>query len=147
MLLRSSLLTVLRELEALNEGRLAAQLETYYSGSYAPCTMTRRNQSRQLLVSTYQFDAYFVLGHGKPPILHCQEVDVCLQSSFALWNAYGLDVFATRLEQELPGRSEVNVSEFANHAGTLAPLEIFAEDVQLGLCSVLQAMWVSVSAH
>jgi len=96
MLLRNVLITVLRELGAFNAEKLATHLQRFYSGSYVPYTLTKREHFRRLLVSTYQLDAYFSLAHRKPPTLHRQEVGVCLPCSFALWNAYGLDVYAMR---------------------------------------------------
>ncbi|EED22985.1 hypothetical protein TSTA_064520 [Talaromyces stipitatus ATCC 10500] len=142
MLLRSGFITILRELEAFNAEKLATHLQTYYSGSYAPYTIARREQFRRLLVSTYQFDSYFGLAHGKPPLLHCQEVGVFLPSSFALWNAYGVDIFAMRQVEEMTERSGVKVSELANHTDTVASTELLVEDVQLGLCNILHTIWV-----
>ncbi|KAE8555882.1 hypothetical protein EYB25_000580 [Talaromyces marneffei] len=142
MLLRSTFMTILRELGVLDDDKLAVHLKTYYSGTYAPYTLVMRERFKRLLVFVYQFDAYFALIHGTPPLLHLQEVSIGLPSTFALWNAYGLDVFALRELEQLPERSAVRVSEIPNCADSITSSGLLVEDVHLGLCSLLQSIWV-----
>jgi hypothetical protein len=101
-----------------------------------------REKFKRMLVLTFQFDAYFALTHGKPPLLHLQEIDVGLPSTFALWNAYGLDVFALRELEEPPDRSKVRVSEITGRSDSVIFSELLVEDMHLGLCSLLQSIWV-----
>lgn len=144
MLLRSSFITLLRELGAFNAELLADHLKTHFSGTFAPYTLNMREKFKRLLVSTYQFDAYFALANDKLPILHRQEVGVDLPSSFALWNAYGLDKFATRQPEEPLGRSGFQMSEMTDSPDSSTSSRLLVEDVQLGLCGLVQAIWVLV---
>lgn len=141
MLLRSAFITVLRELGAFNAETSADHLRTYFSGTFAPYTLSMRERFKRLLVLTYQFDTYFALAHVQPPILHRQELGVELPSTFALWNAYGLDIFATRQLEEPPARSDFQVSEMTNCPNSFTSSELLVEDVQLGLCGLLQSIW------
>lgn len=142
MLLRSLFITRLRDIGALNAESLADHLKAHFCGNYAPYTLSMHEKFKRLLALTYQFDVYFALAHEKPPILHYQEVGVDLPSSFALWNAYGLDIFAKRQQEEPPGRSGFQISEMTNWPGSFKSPQLLVEDVLLGLCGVLQAIWV-----
>lgn len=142
MLLRSTFITILRELGVLDGEKFAAHLKTYYSGTYTPYVLAMREAFKRLLVSTFQFDTYFALAHGQPPLLHLQEVSVGLTSTFALWNAYGLDVFALRELEEPHERSKVQISEITSRSDSVISSGLLVEDVHLGLCSVLQSIWV-----
>ena len=142
MLLRSVFITRLREIGAFNAELLADHLRTHFSGTYAPYTLSMRENFRRLLALTYQFDVYFALSHEKPPILHRQEVGADLPTSFALWNAYGLEIFAKRQLEEPPGRSGFQISEMTNCPGSFTSSQLLVEDVLLGLCGLLQAIWV-----
>jgi hypothetical protein len=142
MLLRSAFITLLREIGAFNAKLLADHLKPHFSGTYAPYTLSMRETFKRLLALTYQFDVYFALAHEKPPILHRQEVGVDLPSSFALWNAFGLDIFAKRQPEEPPGRSGFQISEMTNCPGSFTSSQLLVEDVLLGLCGLLQAIWV-----
>ena len=142
MLLRSVFVTRLREIGAFNAKLLADHLKTHFSGTYAPYTFSIRERFKRLLALTYQFDVYFALCHAKPPMLHRQEVGADLTCSFALWNAYGLDIFAKRQLDEPPGRSGFLISEMPNCPGSFKSSQLLVEDVQLGLCGLFQAIWV-----
>ena len=142
MLLRSAFITLLREIGAFNAESLADHLKSHFSGSYAPYTLSMREKFKRLLALTYQFDAYFALAHEKPPILHRQEVGADLPISFAMWNAHGLDIFAKRLPEEPPGRPGFQISEMTNCPGSFTSSQLLVEDVLLGLCGVLQSIWV-----
>ena len=142
MLLRSAFITLLRELGVFNAEILVNHLKTYFSGTYAPYTLSMRERFIRLLALTYQIDVYFALAHEKPPTLHRQEAGVDLSSSFALWNTYGLDIFAKRQPEEPPGRSGFRLSEITNSPDSFKSSQLLVEDVQLGLCGLLQAIWV-----
>ncbi|OKL63656.1 hypothetical protein UA08_00073 [Talaromyces atroroseus] len=142
MLLRSTFITFLRELGAFDAEILASHLKTHYSGTFAPYTLSMREHLTRLLALTYQFDVYFALAHEKPPILHRQEVDVGLPNTFALWNSYGIDVFDARQPEEPLGRIEFRISEMTNRPDSFTSSQLLVEDVQLGLCGLLQAIWV-----
>jgi hypothetical protein len=142
MLLRSAFITLLREIGAFNAELLADHLKLHFSGPFAPYTISMREKFKRLLALTYQFDVYFALAHEQPPILHRQEIGVDLPSSFALWNAYGLDIVAKRQPEEPSGRSGFRISEMTNCPGSFTSSQLLVEDVLLGLCGHLQAIWV-----
>lgn len=142
MLLRSTFITLLRDIKAFNNTALTDHLRAYFTGSHAAYTLTMREKFKRLLSLTYQLDVYFALVHDSPPILHRREIGVDLPCSFALWNAYSLEIFAKRQLEEPPGRSGFKISEMASSASPFSPPHFLVEDVILGLCSLLQAIWV-----
>lgn len=142
MLLRSTFITLLRELGVPDGEKFAAHLKTYYSGTYTPYTLAMREAFKRLLVLTFQFDAAFALAHGQPPLLHLQEISIGLTSTFALWNAYGVDIFALRELEEPHERSKVPISEISVRSDPVISSGLLVEDVHLGLCSILQSIWV-----
>lgn len=142
--LRSAYITTLRRLGAFNADLLGRHLETYYSGPYGPYTMSMRERFKRLSVYTYQFDTYYALARQVPPALHRQEIGITLPSTFMLWNTYGLDILATRQPEEPPGRALIPVSTMTSHPDSvMQSAQLLVEDVQLGLCGLLQAIWVS----
>lgn len=141
MLLRSTFISFLRGLGVLDGDESAAHLKKHYSGTYTPYVLAMREKFKRLLVLTFQFDAFFALVHRQPPLLHLQEIGVGLTSTFALWNAYGLDVFALRELEEPRERSEVRVSEVISRSDSVISSGLLVEDVNIGLCSVLQSLW------
>ncbi|KAF2724018.1 hypothetical protein K431DRAFT_263120 [Polychaeton citri CBS 116435] len=142
MLLRGAFISLLRQIGAFDPEMLANHLHTHFSGTYAPYTFSMREKFKRMLASTYQFDVYFALAHEKPALLHHQEVGVDLTTTFALWNAHGLDIFAKRLLEEPTERSGFRISEMTNCPGSFTSSRLLVEDVLLGLCGVLQAIWV-----
>lgn len=141
--LRNVFITTLRNLGAFNGNLLGAHLDTYYTGSYAPYVLSMRERFKRLSVLTYQFDTYFALARQTPPLMHHQEISIPLPSTFMLWNTYGLDLLPMRQREEPAERSLVAVSTMISHRDSSNPLQLLVEDVQLGLCGILQAIWVS----
>lgn len=145
--LRSVYITTLRRLGAFNADLLGRHLETYYSGAFAPYTQSMRQRFKRLSVYTYHFDTYFALARQVPPTLHRQEIGITLPSTFMLWNTYGLDILALRQPEEPPGRSLIPVSTMTSHPDSVTgSTQLLVEDVQLGLCGLLQAIWVSTQS-
>jgi len=142
MILRSVFITRLREIGIFNTELLASHLKIYFTGPYAPYTLSMREKFKRLIALTYQLDVYFALSYGKPPMLHRQEVGADLPTSFALWNAYGLDIFAKRQLQEPLGRSGFPISEMTNGPSSFKASQLLVEDLLLGLSGVLQVIWV-----
>ncbi|RAO69768.1 uncharacterized protein BHQ10_005780 [Talaromyces amestolkiae] len=145
-LLRSTFITLLRDLGVLDGEKFTAHLKTHYTGTYTPYTLAMREKLKRLLVLTFQFDAFFALIYRQPPLLHLQEIGVGLTSTFALWNAYGLDVFALRELEEPHERSKVRISEMIGRSDSVTSSGILVEDVLLSLCSVLQSIWAFLQA-
>ncbi|KAK5047765.1 hypothetical protein LTR84_006430 [Exophiala bonariae] len=139
--LRNVFITTLRDLGAFNDKSLGAHLEAYYSGSYAPYALSMRERFKRLSALTYQFDTYFALARKIPPLMHHQEISIPLPSTFMVWNTYGLDILPIRQREEPPERSLVAVSTMISRRNSQRPLQFLVEDVQLGLCGLLQAIW------
>lgn len=146
-LLRSTFITLLRDLGVLDGEKFAAHLKKHYTGTYTPYTLAMREKLKRLLVLTFQCDTFFALIYRQPPLLHLQEIGVGLTSTFALWNAYGLDVFALRELEEPRERSEVRISEIIGRSDSVISSGILVEDLHLGLCSVLQSIWALLQAN
>lgn len=140
-LLRGIFIALLRRLRMFDAEILTGHLQDHYSGTFAPYTLSMREQFMRLLVSAYQFDVYFGLAHGTPPLLHRQEIGSNLTATFALWNAHGLDVFAKRLLEEPTERAGIQVSAMTDDPDSLTSSPPLAEDVLLGLCGILQGLW------
>lgn len=141
MHLHATFITHLRQTQAFKAEVLAHHLRTHFTGSFTPYTLSIREQFKRLLAQTYQVDAYMSLAHKHPPLPHRQEIGVHLATTYAGWNSHGLDVLARRLQEEPSKREMVSIFEFESPNSSLSsPLLI--EDVTLGLCGTLQAIWV-----
>ena len=142
MLLRSVFITLLRGIGVFNATLLADHCANHFNCNFVPYTLGMREKFIRLIASTCQFDIYFSLAHKKPPLLHCQEVGANLTSTFAVWNAHGLDVLADRLLEEPTERSQCPISAITKRLGSPRSSPLLVEDVLLGLGGVLQEIWV-----
>lgn len=142
LLLRGSFITLLREIEAFDAEALADHLNLHFSGPFVPYTLSMREHFKRLLALTYQVDVYLALAHKKPSVLHLQEMGSHFMSTYAAWNAHGLDVFARRLREEPSGRAAVQISALTDGPGSFYSSPLLVEDALLGLCGTLQTAWV-----
>lgn len=142
MLLRSVFITRLREIGAFNTQLLNSHLKAHFSGTFTSYTFSMRERFNRLIGLTYQFDVYFALAYEKPPILHRQEVGADIPSTFAVWNAHPISVFDKRRLEEPPERCRFRISEMTDCPGSLPASQLLVEDVLLGLCGLLQNVWV-----
>ena len=89
----------------------------------------------------FKIDSYFSLISGRCPNLQIEELDVNLPSTFALWNAHGLDEFYKRHPQEPIPRVGVRLFDFLRRPELLDPSAWLVEDVNIGLCGMHRAVW------
>lgn len=93
------------------------------------------------MASLYKIDAYLAIAREQVPILYREELDVALTSTYALWNSWGLDVLYKRLPNEPSDRAGFKFSVVLNNPQSPARSLLLIEDVQLGLCGLLPAIW------
>ena len=142
MLLNNLFITYLRQLGLFNSAALDAHQEKYCPGTYPLYILQTRERYKKLAGLVFQADAHLALAYGQPPMLHRREIDVELAVSFGLWNAFGINVCIKRLSEEPVGRSTTTISEMTKKADAFRRSPLLIEDVHLGLCGLLQTVWV-----
>ena len=92
------------------------------------------------MVSILKLDTYMALLSNQPPFLHTEELELQLPSTFALWNALGIDVFFERDPQEPKWREQLTMADFIG--GSAVPSSpLLPDDVALGLCGAYRDIW------
>ncbi|KAK7744001.1 hypothetical protein SLS62_010362 [Diatrype stigma] len=142
MLLRSLFMTYLKQLGLFSSAALDIHQQRHCPGTYPPYVAQARDRYKKLAALVFQLDAYLALASGQPPLLHRQEIDVEMASTFGLWNAFGLDVWSKRLSDEPAGRTAFTVAGMTQSPDSFKSSPLLIEDIELGLCGVLQAVWV-----
>lgn len=99
------------------------------------------NTWSRIVVSLYKIDAYLAIIRDQPPLLHREELDVSLTSTYSLWNAWGLDVFFKRLPHEPADRAGFKFSEVLSNPTSSARSLLLIEDIQLGFCGIALGVW------
>ncbi|KAK9783892.1 putative C2H2-type domain-containing protein [Seiridium cardinale] len=142
MLLRSLFATYTKQLGLFSSAALMAHQQKHHPGTYPLWLMQTRERYTKVAAVVFQLDAYLALAYRQSPMLHRQEVDVELNATFGLWNAVGIDVCLKRLADEPAGRRTSTVSEMTKGPDSFKGSPLLIEDVQLGLCGLLQVVWV-----
>lgn len=78
---------------------------------------------------------------NQAPHLQREELDVELLSTFAMWNAHGLNVFDRRLPEEPTDRARYSMSEAIGNPQPPMASSWLVEDIQLGLCGMFSSIW------
>lgn len=90
----------------------------------------------------FKIDTYYsLLLTDQCPYLQVEELDINLPASFASWNARGLDEFYIRVQREHPARLNTRLVDFIECPEILLPRAWLVEDVTMGLCGTLWAIW------
>lgn len=77
---------------------------------------------------------------NQPPLLQTEELELQLPSTFALWNALGINVFFKRDPQEPEWREQSIMADFIG--GSAAPSSsLLPDDVALGFCGAYRDIW------
>ena len=142
MLLRSLFITYLKQLGLFSSTALATHQQRHCPGTYPLYVLQTRERYKKLAASAYQVDAYLALAHGQSPMLHRQEVDVELTTTFGVWNAFGINVCSKRLSEEPVGRTASTIAEITKSPDSFTSSPLLIEDIHLGLCGLVQAVWV-----
>lgn len=103
--------------------------------------MFHANTSFRITASLYKIDTYLAITRDQPPLLHREELDVSLTSSYSLWNSWGLDVFFKRLPNEPNDRAGFKFSEVLSNPRSPAKSFLLVEDIQLGFCGLASEIW------
>lgn len=106
----------------------------HYPGDFVPWVFATVERWKRLAVATLQVDAYLALLVGQPPLLRRDELDLGLPSTFAMWNAFGLQVFFPRHHSEPWRRGALKLSCLdMGHPQLLPAGGVLVEDVHVCL--------------
>ncbi|KPM42731.1 hypothetical protein AK830_g3797 [Neonectria ditissima] len=141
VLLKGMLVAVLREIEFFVCSSSGHQQRIHFPGTFLPWVQSIRERWKRTIASLYKIDTYLSIARWQPPTIHREELDVALPSTFALWNAHGLDVFFKRLPQEPADRTSYKLSEITNNPNSRARSLLLLEDVHLALCGLHPGIW------
>ncbi|KAI5462054.1 hypothetical protein BGZ63DRAFT_463172 [Mariannaea sp. PMI_226] len=141
MLLKGVLVAVLREIEFFVCSSCGHQQRIHFPGNFLPWVQGIRERWKRTIAALYKIDAYMSIARWQPPTIHREELDVALPSTFALWNAHGLDVFFKRLPREPADRTSYKLSEITSNPKSRARSLLLLEDVQLALCGLSPGIW------
>lgn len=142
MLLRSLFITYLKQLGLFSSTALDTHQQRHCPGTYPPYVSQARDKYKKLAALVFKLDVYLALTSGQPPILHRQELDVELASTFGLWNAFGIHVWSKRMSDEPAGRTAFTIAEMTQSPDSIKASLLLIEDIELGLCGLLQTVWV-----
>lgn len=142
MLLRSFFITYLKQLGLFSSTALDTHQQRHCPGTYPPYVSQARDRYKKLAALAFKLDVYLALASGQPPVLHRQEVDVDLAPTFGLWNAFGIHVWSQRMSDEPAGRTSFTIAEMTQSPDSFKSSPLLIEDIELGLCGLLQTVWV-----
>ncbi|KAK8123094.1 transcription factor Zn- C2H2 / Cys6 [Apiospora sp. TS-2023a] len=140
-LLCSLFITHLRLVGVFDSTTAEAQRKKYHPGSFYPFVYSIIEQRSRLIAYLFKADALLSLLDEQPPMLHAEELDTRLPQTFALWNAYGLDVFFKRYGDEPGHRSSHKLSDIVKGPFVFTTASIVAEDVEFGLWAMAREIW------
>ncbi|KAK8132330.1 hypothetical protein PG999_000503 [Apiospora kogelbergensis] len=118
-----------------------AQTKNYRPGNFLPFVLANIEQRSRLIAYLFKADALLSLLDGQPPMLHSEELDTQLPQTFSMWNAYGLNVFYKRYEDEPSHRASHRLNEFVSSPFRFTTGSIVVEDVEFGLWALAGEVW------
>ncbi|KAK8043406.1 fungal specific transcription factor domain-containing protein [Apiospora rasikravindrae] len=118
-----------------------AQTKIYHSGTFLPFVLSIIEQRSRLIAYLFKADAILSLLDDQPPMLYAEELDTRLPQTFALWNAYGIDVFFKRYEEEPGHRASHKLNDIVGGPFVFTTASIVAEDVEFGLWALVREVW------
>lgn len=140
-LLCSLFITHLRLVGVFDSTVAEAHRKKYHPGTFQPFVLSIIENRSRLVAYLFKADALLSLLDKQPPMLHAEELDARLPQTFALWNAYGLDVFFKRYRDEPAHRSSHKLSDAVSGPFIFTTASIVAEDVEFGLCALAREIW------
>ncbi|TPX18601.1 uncharacterized protein E0L32_002458 [Thyridium curvatum] len=149
-LLHSLLVTVLRDNGVFSAEAIERQQNTHYPGTFTPWVHSGLQRWRRVVVSIFKIDAHLSLLTGLPPLIQCEELDLPLTSTFAMWNAHGLDVFPRRFRVEPHERGSRRMCDLLTFSSNTTPAVagpngeaslVLLEDVEAGLLGSVHLTW------
>ncbi|EHK44884.1 hypothetical protein TRIATDRAFT_242742 [Trichoderma atroviride IMI 206040] len=141
-LLYSLLVTVFRQLKVFNAEAVEHQIRIHFSGDFPPWAFAMKEKWKRLTTNLFKLDTYISLLTQQPPSVQREEMSLGLTSTFALWNAYGLDVFFRRWPSEPLERSSYKICDLA--LGSQQPISpvMLVEDIQIRMMGVTNYVWI-----
>ncbi|KAM0450017.1 hypothetical protein ACHAO4_006896 [Trichoderma viride] len=141
-LLYSLLVTVFRQLKVFSAEAVEHQIRIHFSGDFPPWAFAMKEKWKRLTTSLFKLDTYISLLTQQPPSIQREEMSLGLTSTFALWNAYGLDVFFRRWPSEPLERSSYKICDLA--LGSQQPISpiMLVEDIQIRMMGVTNYVWI-----
>lgn len=97
--------------------------------------------STRLAFNVLKIDTYMALLCNQPPVLHVEELELGLTSTFSLYNAYGIDKFFLRRRQEPPDRIQCSMANMARYPRTMLSSGTLVDDVALGFYGTYLRIW------
>ena len=98
------------------------------------------------MTAAFKVDVHLALLTGHPPLIQREELDLPLVSTYALWNAYGLDLFPTRFRTQPDERAGYHMCDLLTF-GRNSQVQprgdsiVLLEDVEVGLLGVVHNTW------
>ncbi|KAL7794422.1 hypothetical protein V8C37DRAFT_376614 [Trichoderma ceciliae] len=141
-LLFSLLVTVFRQLKVFSAEAVDHQIRIHFSGDFPPWVFSMKEKWKRLATNIFKLDTYLSLLTQQPPLLQREELGLGLTSTFALWNAHGLDVFFRRWPSEPLERCQYKIRDLA--LGSQQPVSpvILIEDIQTRMMGVTNYVWI-----
>ncbi|UKZ91795.1 uncharacterized protein TrAFT101_006764 [Trichoderma asperellum] len=141
-LLYSLLVTVFRQLKVFNAEAVEHQIRIHFSGDFPPWAFAMKEKWKRLTTTLFKLDTYISLLTQQPPSVQREEMSLGLTSTFALWNAHGLDVFFRRWPSEPLERSSYKICDLA--LGSHQPISpvMLVEDIQIRMMGVTNYVWI-----
>ncbi|KAM0519591.1 hypothetical protein ACHAPE_003770 [Trichoderma viride] len=141
-LLYSLLVTVFRQLKVFSAEAVEHQIRIHFSGDFPPWAFAMKEKWKRLATNLFKLDTYISLLTQQPPSVQREEMSLGLTSTFALWNAYGLDVFFRRWPSEPLERSSYKICDLA--LGSQQPISpvMLVEDIQIRMMGVTNYVWI-----
>ncbi|KAM0540814.1 hypothetical protein ACHAPJ_013502 [Fusarium lateritium] len=146
-LLFNLLVSSLRNINFFSTSAMAYQEEHHFSATFMPYQMLTREKWRRLVVNFYKLDTYVAILRQEPPILNQTEMEAELPVRFSLWNTKSLDIFYERFPYEPTGRQSRTVNQVTTGDTVSLDIPLFPEDIELGLCGMLQQVWSVAELH
>ncbi|KAK7985708.1 fungal specific transcription factor domain-containing protein [Apiospora saccharicola] len=140
-LLCSLFITHLRLVGVFDSTAAEAERKKHHPGSFHPFVYSIIEKRSRIIAYLFKADALLSFLDEQPPMLHAEELDARLPQTFALWNAYGLDVFFKRYVDEPDHRSSHKLSDIVKGSFVFTTTSIVAEDVELGLWAMAREIW------
>ncbi|TVY14195.1 Krueppel-like factor 11 [Lachnellula arida] len=135
--LRSTLVSVLQEVGFFRSETVWLDEKPGY---FIPLHLSLLGERQRLAAYLFKIDNYVSIIRAKPALLTTDDLHFTIQSTYATWNAKGLDIFATRIEEEPTFRNQISMSDWIKdlHNWKIESKDrpLLIEDITLFMCSM-----------
>ncbi|ORY55707.1 uncharacterized protein BCR38DRAFT_452225 [Pseudomassariella vexata] len=141
VLLHSLFVSLLRRVGMFSSKSAAYQQNTHFPGTFLPYVQKTQQEWNRLCFYLFKADTYLTILCNQPLNVQPEELDIGLPCSFALANAYGLDIFYKRYPEDTAGRAEHKLSSMLHNSPHSMTTMLLVEDIHIGLCGMSQRVW------